>query len=288
MTETPGGPDGASAPPTASDPAAASGPDEGAGSAESDGDGDAAGSVTVVGTAHVSERSVDEVEETIERERPDVVAVELDEGRYRRLNGEAPDDLDAGDLLRGNTVFQFLAYWILSYVQTQLGERFDIEPGADMNAAVETAEGLGIDIALVDRNIQTTIQRFWARLSFLEKLKLAGSLGVGLGDPREIGMGVGLGIAFVFSILAGTIAGPFLIPEALGPGFLVGLVDTVVVALGFGVVLGTGLVFALERLVPEDDDLQEIDIERMTDTDVVGPTSGSRDAQGPTWKSTAD
>ena len=228
------------------------------------------GSVKVVGTAHVSEASVEEVESVIETDRPDVVAVELDEGRYRQLRGETPDDLDAGDLLKGNTVYQFLAYWMLSYVQARLGDRFDIEPGADMKAAIETAEGLGLGVALVDRDIQVTIQRFWARLSFLEKLKLAGSLGVGLGDPREIGMGVGLGIAFVFSILAGTIAGPFLIPEALGPGFLVGLVDTVVVALGFGVVLGTGLVFALERLVPEDDDLQEIDIERMTDTDVVG------------------
>ncbi|OTE99142.1 TraB/GumN family protein, partial [Halorubrum sp. SD612] len=123
------------------------------------------GRVTVVGTAHVSERSVDEVEEAIDRERPDVVAVELDEGRYRQLNGETPDDLDAGDLLKGNTVFQFLAYWMLSYVQTQLGERFDIEPGADMKAAVDVAESLGIDVALVDRDIQTTIQRFWARMT---------------------------------------------------------------------------------------------------------------------------
>ncbi|MFR9705087.1 TraB/GumN family protein, partial [Aeromonas sanarellii] len=78
-----------------------------------------------VGTAHISKDSVAEVEETIERERPDVVAVELDEGRYRQMQGELPDDLDAGDLLQGNTVFQFLAYWMLSYVQTRLGERFD-------------------------------------------------------------------------------------------------------------------------------------------------------------------
>ena len=69
----------------------------------------AEGSVRVVGTAHVSEASVEEVESVIDAERPDVVAVELDEGRYRQLKGEEPDDLDAGDLLKGNTVFQFLA-----------------------------------------------------------------------------------------------------------------------------------------------------------------------------------
>ena len=228
------------------------------------------GSVRVVGTAHVSKASVEEVESVIDEERPDVVAVELDEGRYRQIRGETPDDLDAGDLLKGNTVYQFLAYWMLSYVQARLGDRFDIEPGADMKAAIDTADGFGIDVALVDRDIQVTIQRFWARLSFFEKLKLAGSLAVGLGDSREIGMGVGVGIAFVLSILAGAIAGPFVVPPELGPGILVSVLDTVIVALGLGLAIGLVIVLALEGLAPEDDELQEIDIERMTDTDVVG------------------
>ena len=170
-------------------------------------DESAEGSVTVVGTAHVSSRSVEEVEATIERERPDVVAVELDEGRYRRLNGETPDDLDAGDLLRGNTVFQFLAYWILSYVQTQLGERFDIEPGADMNAAVDTADRLGIDVALVDRDIQTTIQRFWGRMTVTEKLRMVGGLAFGATDARVVGITAGVFIGLVAGPLVGLFGG---------------------------------------------------------------------------------
>ncbi|MFC6732790.1 MULTISPECIES: TraB/GumN family protein [unclassified Haladaptatus] len=143
------------------------------------------GSVRVVGTAHVSADSVDEVREVIDEERPDVVAVELDEGRYRQLKGETPDDLDASDLLHGNTVFQFLAYWLLSYIQTRMGERFDIKPGADMMAAVETAESLGINVALVDRDIQVTIQRFWARMTFFEKLKMLWQLTIGLAGFGE-------------------------------------------------------------------------------------------------------
>ena len=144
--------------------------------AESTGEG--RGRITLVGTAHVSETSVREVEETIAAEAPDVVAVELDEGRYRQMQGETADDLDPKDLLKGNTVFQFLAYWMLSYVQARLGDRFDIKPGADMMAAVETAESNGIDVALVDRDIQVTIQRFWARLSATEKLRLVGGLAI--------------------------------------------------------------------------------------------------------------
>lgn len=196
---------------------------DGAGHRGPDGDGE--GSVTVVGTAHVSERSVDEVEETIERERPDVVAVELDEGRYRQLNGETPDDLDAGDLLKGNTVFQFLAYWMLSYVQTQLGERFDIEPGADMKAAVDVAESLGIDVALVDRDIQTTIQRFWARMTLAEKLRLVGGLAFGVSDPRVAGVVGGL----IVGILAGPAIGLF--------GGAVGITNAVLTSVAAGVLV---------------------------------------------------
>ncbi|QLD87606.1 TraB/GumN family protein [Natronomonas salina] len=229
----------------------------------------AEGSVRVVGTAHVSEASVDEVETVIDAERPDVVAVELDEGRYRQLKGETPDDLDAGDLLKGNTVYQFLAYWMLSYVQARLGERFDIDPGADMRAAIQTAEEHGLGVALVDRDIQVTIQRFWSRLSVLEKIKLIGSLAVGMGNPREIGMGVGLGIALVFSILAGAVGGPFVVPAGIAPGFLVGIADTLILTLGLGLLIGSLLILFLERLAPEDGELEEFDIERMTDTDVV-------------------
>jgi pheromone shutdown-related protein TraB len=144
------------------------------------------GRVELVGTAHVSQTSVDEVEAAIAGTDADVIAVELDEARYRQLSGETPDDLDAKDLLRGNTVFQFLAYWLLSYVQARLGKRFGIEPGADMRAAIEAAEARDLDVALVDRDIQTTIQRFWARLTFLEKLRLVWQLSLGM-----VGFGTG-------------------------------------------------------------------------------------------------
>jgi pheromone shutdown protein TraB len=159
--------------------------------------------VHVLGTAHVSQQSVDEVEETIAERHPDVVAVELDEGRYRQLRGETPDDLDPTDLLSGNTVFQFLAYWMLSYVQARLGDRFDVTPGADMLAAVESAEAHGIGVALVDRDIQTTIQRFWRRMTFFEKIQTASGLAFGAADPRFVGITVGLVLGVFLAPLLG-------------------------------------------------------------------------------------
>ncbi|MFW5918023.1 MAG: TraB/GumN family protein, partial [Haloferacaceae archaeon] len=192
------------------------------------------GEVTVLGTAHVSEASVRDVEAAIADQRPDVVAVELDEGRYRQLQGETPEDLEPGDLLKGNTVFQFLAYWMLSYTQARLGDRFDIEPGADMMAAIESAEGLGIDVALVDRDIQTTIQRFWARMSVLEKLRMAGALAFGVTDPRIVGV--------VAGILSGVVIGP--IVGLFGAS--VGITDPVLARVTTGVVLAVATWFVLD------------------------------------------
>jgi len=52
-------------------------------------------SLKIIGTAHVSQRSIEEVRETILEMEPDVVAVELDINRYHNLknreNGEKPE-----------------------------------------------------------------------------------------------------------------------------------------------------------------------------------------------------
>ncbi|QLG27043.1 TraB/GumN family protein [Halorarum halophilum] len=199
------------------------------------------GSVRVVGTAHVSAESVDEVEAVIDEERPDVVAVELDEGRYRQMKGETPDDLDPGDLLQGNTVFQFLAYWMLSYVQTRMGDRFDIEPGAEMLAAVEAAEDLGLDVALVDRDIQTTIQRFWARMSLMEKARMVGALAFGVTDPRIAGVAVG--------VIAGVLLGPAI---ALFGG-AVGITDAILARVTTGALVGVSVGALVSTLAAESD-----------------------------------
>ena len=194
------------------------------------------GEITVVGTAHVSEESADRVRDEIETHQPDVVAVELDEARYRQMmQDEAPDDLEPADLLSGNTVFQFLAYWMLSYVQNRLGDRFDIEPGADMRAGIEVAEEHGLGLALVDRDIQETVQRFWARLSLREKFGLVGGLAIGAADGTMIGLSMGV----AFGVMLGLIGGLALAPAlGLGGVFTLGLGGSLVAGIVGGVVLG--------------------------------------------------
>jgi pheromone shutdown protein TraB len=131
--------------------------------------------ITLVGTGHVLEKSVKEVTEVIERERPDVVAVELCETRYRALKGEV-QDFSPKELLSSGNPFLLITHWLLAYVQRRMGAEFGIEPGADMLAAITKAEELGIEVALIDRPIQITMQRFWKKMRFWEKLKMLFSI----------------------------------------------------------------------------------------------------------------
>jgi len=237
------------------------------------------GSVTVVGTAHVSQESVEEVERTIAQRRPDVVAVELDETRYKRLKGETPDDIEAGDIISGKTVYQFLAYWMLSYVQARLGERFDIEPGADMMAAIDSAEKHGSGVALVDRDIQMTVQRLWSRMRTREKLTIVAALLVEMAGAWTAALSIGVAAGIFVAVLAGALGGPYIVPSGLeadvGVPLLGGLVNSLLsvadslaittgVALAIGVPLGA--LFVRLRGDPEE---QDIDLERLTDADVV-------------------
>lgn len=135
------------------------------------------GEIVIVGTAHVSEKSVQEVRQAIEDLRPDVVAVELCRGRYRALRGEEETgEIQIKEILSGGKLYLLLVQWFLAYVQKKIGSDQGVKPGSEMIAAIEAAEAAGARVALVDRDIAVTIQRFWTSMSFLEKAKLVFSM----------------------------------------------------------------------------------------------------------------
>lgn len=148
------------------------------------------GEIVIVGTAHVSEKSVQDVIRAIEDLRPDVVAVELCQGRYRALTGqEETGDIQIKEILKDGKLYLLLVQWFLAYVQKKIGSDLGVKPGSEMIAAIEAAEKMGSRVALVDRDIGVTIQRFWSAMSFLEKAKLAVSLipaAFGKGEEIEI------------------------------------------------------------------------------------------------------
>lgn len=146
--------------------------------------------IIIVGTAHVSEKSVAEVIETIEREQPDIVAVELCKGRYDALKGKTGvSKIPIKDLLSEGKVYFFLVHWLLAYVQKKIGDDMGVKPGAEMISAIDAAEKSGASIALIDRDIQVTLQRFWSKMRLIEKLRMGGALlgaALGFGGGKDI------------------------------------------------------------------------------------------------------
>ena len=74
--------------------------------------------LVLVGTAHVSKASVEEVESAIEEYKPDIVAVELDEKRFEVLtNKQKWEETPITDMIRGGKAFFFLAQVFLASIQ---------------------------------------------------------------------------------------------------------------------------------------------------------------------------
>ncbi len=149
--------------------------------------------IVLIGTAHVSEKSVDEVKAAIRNLKPDIVAVELCRGRYNSLKGNVvqEDQVPIKEILSQGKINYYLIHWLLAYVQKKIGDDMGVKPGAEMISAIEEAESIGANIALIDRDIQVTLQRFWGKMKFLEKIKmlsslLGGLIGIGKGTEIDI------------------------------------------------------------------------------------------------------
>ncbi len=128
--------------------------------------------IKIIGTAHVSRRSVEEVERVIEEIKPKAVALELCYKRFLALTQNRMQEIRIFDVIKKGDLFLFLFQIILSYYQRKIGKELNVRPGEEMLAAIKKAKEIGADILLIDRDISITFKRFWQSLRFLEKLKI--------------------------------------------------------------------------------------------------------------------
>lgn len=124
--------------------------------------------IHVFGTSHVSQESLNLVEEKIEEVDPEVVALELD---MMRLNGLLSDRKTRS----GGPLF----IRALQYFQRSIGKKTGVMPGEEMLHAYNIARKQDRDVALIDQDIRVTIQNL-KDVSFWEKLKAGAQLVVGL------------------------------------------------------------------------------------------------------------
>ncbi len=143
--------------------------------------------ITLVGTAHVSAQSIEEVTNTIKELKPDCVAVELDEKRADSIqNDQRYSDLDIVKVIREGKAFLVLANLMLASFQKRMGQNIGVKPGDEMLAAIKTAEEMGIATSMVDRPVQTTLRRAWAKNGFMGKMGLLASLLASAFSKEEI------------------------------------------------------------------------------------------------------
>lgn len=129
--------------------------------------------ILILGTAHVSKKSVDEVKENIDNFKPDVVALELCKNRYDKLVFKQQWlNKDLFDIIHNKEHLLFLLNIILSSYQKSIGEELGVMPGSEFLEANKIAKDRNIKVALVDRDINITMKRAFDKTPFFDKIKI--------------------------------------------------------------------------------------------------------------------
>jgi pheromone shutdown-related protein TraB len=130
--------------------------------------------VYLVGTAHISRESVEDVRTTVEQVHPDAICVELCKARHQAMTqADNWRKMDIFKVIRQKKAVFLLAQLILSSFYRRLGEKLGVQPGAEMLEGIHLAERTGATLVLADRDIDVTLKRVWGYLGFWNKLKLA-------------------------------------------------------------------------------------------------------------------
>ncbi|MCL2042623.1 MAG: TraB/GumN family protein [Treponema sp.] len=143
--------------------------------------------IHLIGTAHVSKESIEEVSNAIRglnsggekpnEATPSMVCVELDQGRYSAITQQNNwERLNISKVLKEGKGFLLLANIALTSFQRRLGNELGVKPGEEMLAAISAAKELNIPFSLCDREVQLTLRRAWARCGLWSKCKLLAAL----------------------------------------------------------------------------------------------------------------
>jgi pheromone shutdown-related protein TraB len=145
----------------------------------------------VVGTAHVSQKSVDDVRTVIDTVHPDVVCVELCKSRFDALTKDSAfRDLDVFKVVREGKTLYLLGHLALASYQRRIGASLGVQPGAELVTATKTAAKRDIPVELIDRDINITLRRTWRNIGLWRRMTLLWSLLGGGDDDKDDGKGV--------------------------------------------------------------------------------------------------
>ena len=143
--------------------------------------------ILLIGTAHISQSSVDEVNTVINQVNPDTVCIELCSSRYQAMLAKDQwKNMDIFKVIREGKSFLLFANLIMTAFQKRLGSRLGVKPGSEMFEAANVAEKLNSELVLADRDVKITLQRTWRGMKFWGKMKVLGQLLASLFIREEI------------------------------------------------------------------------------------------------------
>ncbi|MDP6522023.1 MAG: TraB/GumN family protein, partial [SAR324 cluster bacterium] len=143
--------------------------------------------ILLIGTAHISQSSVDEVNTVINQVNPDTVCIELCSSRYQAMLAKDQwKNMDIFKVIREGKSFLLFANLIMTAFQKRLGSRLGVKPGSEMFEAANVAEKLNSELVLADRDVKITLQRTWRGMRFWGKMKVLGQLLASLFLREEI------------------------------------------------------------------------------------------------------
>lgn len=143
--------------------------------------------ITLLGTAHVSRASAEQVQKTIQSGDYDAIAVELCRSRFNALTDpRSLAQMDLFSVIRQNRVAMVAANLALSAYQQRLADRFGIEPGAEQRMALRLAKERELPILLIDREIGVTLKRIAAGLGWWKRYSLFAGLLAAMATANEV------------------------------------------------------------------------------------------------------
>src|SRR5699024_3792652 len=101
----------------------------------------------LIGTAHVSKHSAEQVKEVIESEQPDAVCIELDEQRLPYVTYLIYwQVLDIFQVIKDKKSTLLLIILAISPFQKRMVKQFDIKPGQYMIQGIESAQEMDAEL----------------------------------------------------------------------------------------------------------------------------------------------
>lgn len=143
--------------------------------------------VSLLGTAHVSRISAEQVQRAIQEGDYDAVAVELCRSRFHALmDPKSLAQMDLFSVIRQNRVSMVVASLALSAYQQRIADRFGIEPGAEQRMALRLAKERDLPVLLIDREIGVTLRRIGANLGWWRRYALFSGLLAAVATTNEV------------------------------------------------------------------------------------------------------